>query len=111
MRKYITAILLLLPLSANAITGNELLKLISSDTVYDQMEAMRYVQGAADQEFLMNAMAGEKNLANVKHCIPESVTLGQLLDVIKKHLESNPADRHFIASLEIYKAFIAAWPC
>lgn len=45
------------------------------------------------------------------HCAPSSITLGQVVDMVKLHLENNPAIRH--ASGDLIVTFVArqAWPC
>jgi hypothetical protein len=44
-------------------------------------------------------------------CIPPKVTLGQLVDVICKHLADHPQDRHLPMGQHLTTAFRTAWPC
>lgn len=47
-------------------------------------------------------------------CTPPGITIGQLVDVAKKHLEQNPEHRHIQAALVVMRAFRVAFgapPC
>lgn len=45
------------------------------------------------------------------YCIPEAVTNGQLLDVVVKFLEGNPATRHLPAQILIWTSLKQSFPC
>jgi hypothetical protein len=44
-------------------------------------------------------------------CIPPEVERGQLIAVVRKYLEDNPAIRHESARILVYQAFAQAFPC
>jgi hypothetical protein len=45
------------------------------------------------------------------YCIPSGVTQGQMLEVVTKYLEGNPALRHWDATLLVAAALKEAFPC
>jgi hypothetical protein len=45
------------------------------------------------------------------HCAPPQVTLGQLVDVVKAHLESHPETRHFTGYGLVLVSLNKAFPC
>jgi hypothetical protein len=44
-------------------------------------------------------------------CLPSTVTVGQLNDMIRNYLRNTPAERHLPADVIIVKAFGVAFPC
>jgi len=44
-------------------------------------------------------------------CLKDGVTLGQMGDVVVKHLTENPKDRNQPAALLVIAALKNAWPC
>ena len=95
------AFLMMIPSLANAefFTGNQLLEKIQDREVWGKMQALGYIQGVADAYM------------NVSYCPPIGVTAGQINDMVKNHLESNPATRNRTADLIIRDVLKAAWPC
>jgi MFS-type transporter involved in bile tolerance (Atg22 family) len=93
--------LLLAPKKADAefFSGNDLLqRQFSSDTA-ERISAMGYVMGVFDV------------YVRVTFCAPNTVTAGQLNDMIKNYLTNNPAIRHRSAESIISDALKQAWPC
>jgi hypothetical protein len=105
MKKLILATCLTaLSLAANAqqlhfASGNKLLNDMNSSSVSDRMYALGYVAGAAD------------TMNGIVFCLPPSVTVGQVNDMVKNYLTNAPQDRHFSADSIIAKVFGAAFPC
>jgi len=102
MKKLLITLALVGATSAHAefYTGNELLAQMRSSSMHEQGVALGYVAGVAD------------SFTKVTICIPaNSVTLGQAVDVVRQHLESNPDRRHFSADSLAYNALFRAWPC
>jgi hypothetical protein len=95
--------LLLLCSSANAgsfYSGNKLLQLLQSDNTTERSVAMGYVAGAVDM--------GD----GAMFCITaDTVTIGQVRDILKNYLESTPAIRHMNADSIIIELFKKLWPC
>lgn len=78
--------------------GNKLLARIKGDT-YDYANAIGYVIGVADM------------MRNIAHCPPDNITAGQILDMVKQHLEDNPSTRHFTGDQHVVYVLKKAWPC
>jgi hypothetical protein len=78
--------------------GNKLLRELRGDNI-DQVHAMGYVIGVADA------------LRGITHCPPSNVTVGQLSDMVKQHLEASPSTRHLTADVHVGFVLKQAWPC
>ena len=61
-----------------------------------------YVAGAAD-------VLAEQNTSKI--CRPVEVSIQQLADVVKKYLTDHPETRHYAATVQIFAALRAAFPC
>lgn len=48
---------------------------------------------------------------NVSHCSPESITVRQVFDVVRAHLEQYPSLRHNDAQVIVSVALQRVWPC
>ena len=44
-------------------------------------------------------------------CLPDTVSNGQMADVLVQWLHANPQHRHLAVSVIAYAAFATAWPC
>jgi len=98
--KQIALALCALSLSAHAqfYTGNDLLDRIRSNRPF----AMGFISGVADGT--ANAYGG--------HCIPpQSVTLGQITDMVEMKLVNTPELRHLPAAAYVFSVLQTAWPC
>lgn len=81
-------------------TGNQLYQKMTSTNVSEKMYALGYVSGVFDA------------LQHIVHCPPSnSLTLGQVHDLIKNYLEFNPAVRHRTADMLIREVLQKTWPC
>ena len=102
MKKYLIA-LLFVPAMAQAefLDGNMLLSRMQSHKDSDQFIAMGYVQGVFD------------TTQRASHCAPSGtgITVGQIFDMVKLFLESNPALRHLSADSLAAETFKRVWPC
>ncbi|MFZ1741850.1 MAG: Rap1a/Tai family immunity protein [Pontixanthobacter sp.] len=99
--------------SASFIDGSTLLEKCesreNSATYYqDRSFCMAYVLGAIDQ-LSLNTTADKDFVYQI--CLRESVTSGQLRDVVVKYLRENPADRDSQASFAVWISVRKAWPC
>src|SRR5215472_5151716 len=63
-----------------------------------------YVEGVAD------AMSGN-SIDGHTACVPDGVTVQQVVDVATRYLAANPAERHFAASGLVAHALEDAFPC
>ena len=79
--------------------GNDLLSDIQSDNVVNRMVGLGYVIGVAD------AVRG------LMYCPPNNVTAGQLVDVTKLWLLTNPSQRTLTGDVVVQVALGIAWPC
>lgn len=95
-RLILAAALVCGPAQAQFYTGNDLQERIRDGRL---SQVMFYVAGVHD--------ANDK----VLFCSPIDVTLGQVFDVVKRHLENKPEQRHFSGDLLITQALRAVWPC
>lgn len=68
--------------------------------------AMQYINGVVDGIYQAEAIAQREFL-----CPPANVTIGQMRDVVRKHLDSYPATRHLLSGSLVYVALSSAWPC
>ncbi|NCX56366.1 MAG: hypothetical protein EBW87_04105 [Burkholderiaceae bacterium] len=65
----------------------------------DWFNAIGYVTGVAD------------SLRGVTHCAPSTATAGQIFDMVKLHLQSNPSTRHATGDAIISYVLSYTWPC
>jgi hypothetical protein len=84
---------------AEFFSGNELLRRMTSGDAYERGTALGYVLGAHDTG------------RGAAHCSPEEVTAGQVRDMVKAHLDSNPETRHMAADSHIMYVLKKVWPC
>jgi hypothetical protein len=81
-------------------TGNHLLRMLQSDNYQERGVAMGYVAGAIDM--------GD----GVIFCSPSNtVTIGQVRDMVQGYLEATPSIRHMTADAIIIDLFKRLWPC
>ena len=77
-------------------TGQELYTRLTSMPVW----AYGYISGVADSQ------------SGVSICIPaNTVTVGQMGDMVKQMLERNPSERHLSADIFVQAALEQRWPC
>jgi hypothetical protein len=100
MKKLLVA-LLFVPAMAQAEfrTGNQLLAEIQSTEVVERMLSLGYIMAIAD------------NMRYINHCPPNTVTAGQLQDMVRIYLLNNPQTRHRTADVIIMEIMKQAWPC
>jgi hypothetical protein len=100
MKALILTIALVAPLAhAEFYSGNELLNKMESSALADRMAALGYVMGASD------------SYRGTLHCSPNTLTAGQVHDMVKKHLTDAPAIRHYSADSIISNLLKEIWPC
>lgn len=78
--------------------GNKLLSKMNGEHT-DRMVALGYIMGVADTQH------------GVSQCAPSNSTAGQMFDMVKQHLERNPALRHYSADIQVQYVLKNAWPC
>jgi hypothetical protein len=76
------ALLIVLPVNANYLSGNELKARCVSDNYVNSGMCMGYITGVVD------------SYNNFVFCIPTGVTIGQMKDILKKYMDENPAKLH-----------------
>jgi hypothetical protein len=79
-------------------TGNMYYSFLKSPETVDSLMAMEYMQGVVDAKI-------------TTYCIPSGVTPGQLIDIVTKYIEGQPAKRHLSAPLLIETAIKSSFPC
>jgi hypothetical protein len=102
--KYLILAFALLSGSAFAQTkqdGNQLLIDIKAPSSFFRNGAsFGYVIGIADNLTVQNEI-----------CFPDGVTHGQMVDVVQKYIEENPAIRHLHRLILVRASLIFAFPC
>ena len=81
-------------------SGNDLHRLLISDIDAERSRAMGFVIGVVDSH--MNKKI---------FCLPNGITTGQLIDVVKKNDAQNPEVRHYSAYSNAVVAIAKAFPC
>jgi hypothetical protein len=104
MKKLILTTCLTALLSTNAQAnyfndGNKLLSDMEDNANTSKMYALGYIAGVVD------------SMNQIVFCLPSTVTVGQLNDMIRNYLRNTPAERHLPADVIIVKAFGVAFPC
>jgi hypothetical protein len=69
-----------------------------------------YLSGVTDVESMWEAVEGKTSKAS-HYCIPDGVTNGQKLKILKKWLDDNPNKLHERADFIIHRALLQAFPC
>ena len=87
--------------------GNTLYEKIKSGNLYEKGVALGYVVGVYD------AYVQEQHWDKQNHyiCMNNQVTKGQILDVVEKYLNENPASRHQTAAGLVLNALSISFPC
>jgi hypothetical protein len=101
MKKLIAA-MLFAPMFAHAagfVTGNDLLRRMDSQDSFDRLYALGFVLGVHD------------TLSDEVICAPQGATAGQLRDVVRKHLTSNPETRDLGAATIVMVSLAITYPC
>ena len=102
MKRLLITLTAVLALSAHATyfnDGNKLLADMNEGSSTKRMYALGYVAGVVD------------SMNRFMFCLPSSVTIGQLTDMIHNYLRNTPSERHQPADVIIAKAFGIAFPC
>ncbi|MBI2725425.1 MAG: hypothetical protein HYX42_04165 [Polaromonas sp.] len=86
--------------SGGFLTGQELYARGSDDAF-----VVGYIAGISDAD------RGAAKRMRPASCIPNGVSLGQMIDVTWKYLRDNPSTRHEPAAFLVREAMIASWPC
>jgi hypothetical protein len=84
--------------------GYELLQVCESKNQYDTGLCEGYITG-------VSTALNDKGISKVKLCIPDGVSSGQLVLVVKKWLKDNPEKLHYAGAAIVAFAAIGAFPC
>lgn len=103
--RILIAAFLLCPLAAQAgfFNGNEIYEQCQDDPLGAGIYASGLIDGA------LTMQKWDKGRPSI--CPASGVTVNQVGDVMCKHLEENPAERHLTASSIALNVFETAWPC
>ena len=69
----------------------------------DSLDMYNFTEEAEERTF--------KKPGNRPFCIPDSVTIDQLADVVVQFLDTHPTHRHYAAASLLAGAFMAGFPC
>lgn len=90
--------------AVNFATGNTLYDLCNGTGV-NRIACQHYISGASD------AFQTYQETNPRLICLPSTVTLEQMTDVVVVFLRDHPAQRHYSASSEVWLALQNAFPC
>lgn len=95
------------------LSGNTALELCESDHPTDVAYCEGFVMGAVSLGRVISERQGEllDGLGLTEACIPEGVTLDQIIDVYIAYLQSRPEIRHYEASTYVWISVLGAFPC
>lgn len=101
MKIFLSTLLLAITLPAQAafISGNALHTRLNSDSYYDKGFTLGFIAGVFD------------TISDITVCTPDNVTMGQMRDLAKQHLEARPDIRHFPANEILVRYFSEVFPC
>lgn len=107
MKLVVLLSMLLIPNAAYAsfFTGNDLLRLCTSDNLLTFGQCLGYIQSVADFQSAFRAVNDQDQ------CIPSTVEAGQLKDVVVAYLQQNPKSRDIPGAALVVLAVADAWPC
>lgn len=95
------------PALAGFESGNSLLTQCSADNkdVVALTDCLSYIKGVHDDFMFARLLEGEDS-----ECTPETITNGQVRDVVIKYLLDNPEERHQPGPFLVRLAIMTAWP-
>jgi hypothetical protein len=93
---------------AEFVQGNELVEYCDESNIYDAGICFGYVIGVSDS---INVWAGSDSINGKVACIPDGVTVRQVMSIFKKYLKENPEEHHLRAQYLIGLALMKAFPC
>lgn len=103
MKSLVMLVLLSVGLFGDMMTGNELQSMCKNKA--EEMECLHYIVGTVDGINVGHYI--EKKSAFFS--FPENVTRGQIVAIVKKHMENNPQELHRTASVIILVAVVDAF--
>jgi hypothetical protein len=109
---FFSVFFILFTINANAQfrDGNRLLIDLESQNPTERINALNYVIGVFDMINEVDIVVN-KNTKNYMFCQPENMTAGQLSDIVRNHLRTNPGIRHLPAAELIMQTLVATFPC
>ena len=112
IRALLTLALMLMSISSHAYfrDGNTLLRQLESDNAAERVSAMGYVSGAFDMINEVDILINRESKRYL-FCQPDNITLGQIVDIVKAYLRSNPEIRHKPAAELVMGALRRSFPC
>lgn len=99
MTRFLLLLLFPFAVSAQYVDGN----FVSGNELYDRC--------LKSQGFCLGYVAAVQDGTRYATCTPADIKLGQLADVVLKHLTNNPEARHLDADVLVIDAIKRAWPC
>jgi hypothetical protein len=89
--------------------GSALHAALQSDGL-DRKLAVAYISGVADGEWWSNHLAGRRYNEGA-FCLPMTNAAGDVADLVRARLNTNHAEREQMASVAVYNALSARFPC
>jgi hypothetical protein len=118
MNRLIAAVVLMFavagPVRAGSfVNGNELLGRCTSESGFDSGLCRGYLQGIVDASVALATWEFKQDDGGRRPgtCLPNDVTVGQVVDVWLKYAKEHPEKRHLAAASLTLNAFEDAWPC
>lgn len=84
-------------------TGNEIKRLCDRGNSFCD----GYLIGVVDHLLMQQTIIGAKQY----FCVPPGTEIGQVLEVIKKHINDDAQNRHWQATTLVYNGFSKAYGC
>lgn len=93
--------------TGEGITGNQFIKLCNEAPRYDEGECFAYILGTYHGFTIAERLHDVEPLT----CVPNTVTMDQLSEIVIKYLRNNPQSRHLPARGLVMIAIRNAFPC
>ena len=87
--------------------GNQLLEYCTPRGGYGEGACDGYVAGVVDSRLSRQDKHGQP----AAYCLPETVTLGQIVWLVTRYLHEHPQELHFTADSTVDTALQKAFPC
>ena len=84
---------------------------LNGDQLKNDGDKIEKAPGSYSSGYFDGYVLGVLDLTQDRLCIAERVTMGQVLEVVRKYLKDHPEELHLRASDLVIKALQTAWPC
>ena len=97
---------------ADYLDGQDLNKACNAGDAFSKGECLGYIEGVHDAGKVLDRGTDKRQwISGWTACVPDGVSAGQLVEVVKKWLREHPAEWHYAAGGLVTAAFEEAFPC